>query len=416
MMRPGPGAGPARRGIAVEVGRNIGSMVDRPARDQTRDVAIAGGGVIGLSVAWTLALAGHSVAVCDPEPGRGAAWVAAGMLAPANEAFFGEEALARLLLAGAQRWPPFAKSLEEAVGSSVGFEASGTVVVACDSSDRAALDRLLEFRQSIGVESTRLSASECRRLVPSLSPAICGGAEVPGDHQVDNRLLLAALVAACHRAGVEFVTERVSAVELDRKGSAQGLVTEGGRSVRADAVVAAMGWQTRRLRGVPDHALPEVRPVKGHILRLGSNEPLLARTVRGLVRGRACYLVPRRDHSVVVGATVEEMGDDMTVQAGAVHTLLDDARALVPGLDEFELTECSVGLRPGSPDNAPFVGWSDVPRLAVATGHYRNGILLAPITAEAIGALVEERPVPDALGPFGVGRPAGRRPRVGAER
>ncbi len=374
--------------------RNLGNTV-------TRDVAIAGGGVIGLAAAWKLGLGGRSVVVCDPDPGRGAAWVAAGMLAPANEAFFGEELLAHLLLAGAARWPRFAAELEDSIGSPIGFEPSGTVVVACDPSDRAALDRLLEFRQSVGAESARLNASECRRRIPALSPAISGGAEVPGDHQVDNRLLVSGLLRACRDAGVEFIAERVVAVELDRGGSATGLRTEAGTTIAAGAVLCAMGWRTGGLGGVPPAVWPEVRPVKGHILRLRGPEPIIPRTIRGLVRGRACYLVPRRDRSLVVGATVEEMGDDVRVQAGAVHTLLDDARALVPGIDELELSECSVGLRPGTPDNGPYVGWTEVPRLAVAAGHYRNGILLAPITAEALGALLDDRPVPGELAPFG---------------
>jgi glycine oxidase len=381
------------------------------APPSTSDVVIAGGGVIGLSCAWTLAAAGRSVSVVDPDPGHGAVWVAAGMLAPANEAFFGEEGLARLLMAGAQRWPGFAASLEATVGETIGFEPSGTLVVACDPSDRAALDQLLDFRQSMGLESVRLTASECRRVAPSLSPAICGGAEVPGDHQVDNRLLVGALVEACRRTGVSFVASRVAAVVRGRDGAATGVRTEDGVSLSAGTVVAALGWQTSLLGGLPEGTLPEVRPVKGHILRLRGPVRLLERTVRGLVRGRACYLVPRRDNSLVVGATVEEMGPDWRVQAGAVHALLDDARSLVPGIDELELAECSVGLRPGTPDNAPRVGWTPVERLAVATGHYRNGILLAPITAEAVLALVDGRPVPVELRQFGGVEPTAPRER-----
>ena len=137
---------------------------------------------------------------------------------------------------------------------------------------------------------------------------------------------------------------------------------------------------------------------------------LLPRTVRGLVRGRPCYLVPRLDGSVVVGATSEERGFDRTVQAGAVHALLDDARALVPGIDELELGECLAGLRPGSPDNGPTVGWTAVRGLAVATGHYRNGILLAPLTADAVVALLGDEPVPAPFAPFGPER-WGRRAR-----
>ena len=364
------------------------------------DVAVAGGGVIGLSAAWAIARAGRRVAIVDPTPGRGAAWVAAGMLAPANEAFFGEEPLARLLLAGAARWPTFAEELETASGSVIGFETSGTIVIACDPSDRAALDQLLAFRRSIGLESRRLSASECRRLIPALSPAICGGAEVPGDHQVDNRLLVEALLEACRRAGVVFVAERAARVRSDPGGRAAGLITHEGTTIRSAAVLVAMGWQSPELGGVPPGVLPEVRPVKGHILRLAGTGRLIERTVRGLVRGRSCYLVPRRDDSIVVGATVEEVGPDRRVQAGAVHALLDDARSLVPGIDELELSECSVGLRPGSPDNGPFVGWSEVEGLAVATGHYRNGVLLAPITADGIVALLDGGSTASELEPF----------------
>jgi glycine oxidase len=368
------------------------------------DVVVAGGGVIGLAAAWTLARDGRRVFVVDPKPGHGAVWVAAGMLAPANEAHFGEEPLVRLLVAGMERWLAFAPALEEDAGSSIGFEPAETVVVACDASDRAALDQLLAFRRSIGLDANRLNASECRRAVPALSPAICGGAEVPDEYQVDNRRLVAALLSACRHRGVEFAPAKVVGIDLDRAGAARGVRTEDGTSVAAGAVVAALGWQTGSLAGVPAGSLPAVRPVKGHILRLAGRARVLSRTVRGLVQGRSCYLVPRRDDSIVVGATVEEVGADLRVQAGAVHALLDDARALVPGIDELELLESAVGLRPGSADNAPHVGWTDVPGLAVATGHFRNGILLAPITGEAIGALVSGTAVPTELGPFGVVR------------
>jgi glycine oxidase len=378
------------------------------------EAAIAGGGVIGLACAWGLARAGRRVAVVDPEPGRGAAWVAAGMLAPANEAHFGEEDLTQLLVAAAGRWPRFAEELEATVGRPVDYEPSNTVVVAADPSDRAALDQLLTYRRSLGLPSQRLGASDCRRLVQALSPAICGGAEVPGDHQVDNRKLVSALLDACRTSGVAFVHERVGAVELDAAGAVRGLALVGGVRLESPMVVAALGWQTGGLGGVPPGTLPEVRPVKGHVLRLRGTSPLIERTIRGLVRGRTCYLVPRRDHSVVVGATVEEMGDDLRVQAGSVHTLLDDARALLPGIDELELFECSVGLRPGSTDNGPHVGWTTVPGLAVATGHFRNGVLLTPITAEAIVALADGGGVAPELAGFGAAPRSGvRDPRPG---
>lgn len=364
------------------------------------DVVIVGGGVIGLSCAWTLASRGSRVAVVDPAPGHGAVWVAAGMLAPANEAYFGEERLIRLLMAGAKCWPGFATSLEEAAASEIGYEESGALVVARDPSDRAALNRLLEFRHSLGLSARRLGPSECRRLVPGLSPAICGGAETPGDGHVDNRLLVAALLSACRNVGVELVQARGTLLELDSKGSVRGLCTDTGSTIRTHKVVAAMGWQTPSLGGIPSDVLPEVRPVKGHILRLLGRANVVDRAIRGLVRGRSCYLVPRRDHSLVIGATVEEMGPDYRVQAGAVHGLLDDARSIVPGVDELELVECAVGLRPGTADNAPYIGWTRIPGFAVATGHYRNGILLAPITAYAIASLIEDEEPPEEILPF----------------
>lgn len=366
------------------------------------DVVFVGGGVIGLSAAWRVASAGRSAAVVDPAPGRGASWVAAGMLAPVTEADFGEEALVRLLVAGAERWGPFAAELSAVTGTDVGYRPCGTVAVAADASDRAVLDDLLDYRRSLGLDATRLSASECRRLVPALAPGVRGGADVPGDHQVDNRRLLAALLSACEGAGVSMIAEPATGVAPAAGGGAS-VYLAGGRRLDAGAVVVCAGAGSGDVAGVP---LPPLRPVKGHVVRLRgpAERPLLARTVRGLVHGRPCYLVPRADGSVVVGATSEERGFDRTVQAGAVHALLDDARALVPGLDELELVECSAGLRPGTPDNGPYVGWSEVPGVAIAVGHYRNGILLAPVTADALHDLLGGSAVPSPLDGFGPGR------------
>lgn len=241
---------------------------------------------------------------------------------------------------------------------------------------------------------------------PRARPGSAGGAEVPGDHQVDNRSLVHALLSACERSGVELVREAVSAVRIGSDGSVSGVLMTRGGSLDSAAVVISAGSETPRLGGVPDGVLPPIRPVKGHILRLRGTptRPLIERTVRGLVKGRSCYLVPRSNGTLVVGSTVEERGYDRSVQAGPVRDLLEDARTLVPGVEELELVECGVGLRPGSPDNSPFVGWSAVPGLAVASGHHRNGILLAPLTADAIVSVLRGTEVPEALRPFGVGR------------
>jgi glycine oxidase len=360
-------------------------------------VHVVGGGVIGLSCAWELSRNGHDVTVVAPAPGHdGASWVAAGMLAPVTEAQFGEAPLTRLLLEGAQRWPAFAADLEAASGRTIGYDRSGTLTVALDASDRAHLDDLLAYQHSLGLAAHRRSASECRRLVPALSPALRGGIEVPGDHQVDNRALLAALLEACRRSAVAFAASTVTTLAPGPE-----LVLEDGHRLGADHVLLAAGTGLPSIGGLEEAGLPAVRPVKGHILRLGPQggrpAPLLSQTVRGLVRGHSVYLVPRRDGSLVVGATVEERGGDTTVQAGAVHELLCDARAIVPGVDERALLETVAGLRPATPDNTPRIGWTALDSVAVATGHFRNGILLAPLTAAAVADLLGRRKLPPLL-------------------
>jgi glycine oxidase len=369
------------------------------------DVIVVGGGVIGLASAWTCATGGLAVTLVDPTPGKGASWVAAGILAAVSEVSFGEERLADLLAEGARLWPAFAARLEEATGSTVGYRRCGCIAVGLDGSDRAVIDDVLALYETLGLEASRLSASECRRRVPALSPDVRGGGDLPGDHQVDNRRLVDALIAGCRGAGVEVIGPAVDHVVVVGD-SAKGVVLADGTERSASVVVLAAGCETSAIRGVPPGVLPTVRPVKGHVVRLLGDpaEPLLPTTVRGVVRGRSCYLVPRTDGSMVVGATVEERGFDRSVQVGAIHALLDDARSLVPGVDELELVECIAGLRPGTPDNGPFVGWTAVAGLAVATGHYRNGILLTPITADAVLAMLTGGPLPAALEPFDVAR------------
>ena len=257
-------------------------------------VHVVGGGVIGLACAWQLSRNGHDVTLVAPSPGRdGASWVAAGMLAPVTEAHFGESALTALLVEGAERWPAFAAALEHASGHTIGYETAGTVTVALDASDRASLDDLLAYQHSLGLQAHRRSPSHCRRLVPALSPALRGGIEVPGDHQVDNRALLGALVEACRRTGVALVEGTVRALE-----AGPVLVLADGRRLGPAQVVLAAGTGIGAIDGLAAAGLPPIRPVLGHILRLGPPEPtsarpLFDRTVRGLVHGRSVYLVPR---------------------------------------------------------------------------------------------------------------------------
>ncbi len=343
---------------------------------------MVGGGVIGLSIAWRAARAGLGpVAVHDPQlasdtPAQ-SSWAAAGMLAPVTEVHYGEEALLALTLAGRERWPAFAADLQQASGVDPGYRTEGTLSVARDGDDLAALDELAAFQVKLGLDVTRLRGRELRALEPALAPRTRGGLLVAGDHSVDNRALVRALRAACTQAGVQLVAEPVTSLE----------------QLSAEQVVVAAGADSARL-------LPElpIRPVKGQLLHL-RGEPLLTRTVRGL----DAYLVPRPDGRLVVGATVEERGDDRRVTAGGVHELLRAAYELLPGVTELEFVEAVVGLRPGSPDNAPLLGRVRDGVLA-ATGHYRNGILLAPVTADLVVELLATGRVPELAAAFSPGR------------
>ncbi|MFD7865983.1 glycine oxidase ThiO [Streptomyces sp. NPDC057682] len=370
------------------------------------DVLVIGGGVIGLVTAWRAAQRGLSVVVADPDPGGGAARVAAGMLAAVTELHYGEEMLLGLNLASAARYPAFAAELEEASGQDIGFRACGTLAVAMDADDRAHLRELHALQRRSGLASEWLSGRECRRLEPMLAPGVRGGLRVDGDHQVDPRRLAAALLTACERAGVVLVraTAERLAVTGDR---ATGAVLADGTRLDAAQVVLAAGSLSGRLAGVPEHVLPPVRPVKGQVLRLTvppAYAPFLSRTVRAVVRGSHVYLVPRENGELVVGATSEEMGWDTTVTAGGVYELLRDAHELVPGLTELPLTETLAGLRPASPDNAPLLGRTALPGLHLATGHHRNGVLLTPVTGDAMAALLADGELPEAARPFSPGR------------
>jgi glycine oxidase len=345
-------------------------------------VAIVGGGIIGLSIAWRLQQSRIPFQVYESGPANGAATVAAGMLAPAGEARFGEEALQTLLLRSARRWESFAAELSAAGGTDVGYRTEGTLLVALTDDDLAELKRLYEYYSRAGERLEPLSGKQLRDREPMLSPRIRGGAYAPGDRQVDPRKVLEALRGLL-------------------PAPVPGLV-EDLNSLPEELIVVAAGVGSAKLTGLP------VRPVKGQLVRLRSRTPLLSHVIRGSAYGRPVYLVPRADGELVVGATEEERGDDRTVTAGGLLDLLRPAADLVPGVTELPVTETIAGLRPGTPDNAPIIG-----RLpdgtVVATGHYRNGVLLAPITADAVTALVANQSKDMNLEEFAPERFAGPR-------
>ncbi|MER6832958.1 glycine oxidase ThiO [Streptomyces cellulosae] len=372
------------------------------SRTRTSDVLVVGGGIIGLVTAWRAAQAGLATTVVDPGPGGGAARVAAGMLAAVTELHHGEQTLLGLNLASARRYPDFAAELSDRTGQDLGYRRCGTLAVALDADDRAHLRELHALHGRSGLDSQWLTGRECRRLEPMLAPGVRGGLRVDGDHQIDPRRLASALLTACERAGVTL--HRAWAEQLTvRRDRATGVVTADGDELGAGQVVLAGGSWSGRLAGIPAEVLPPVRPVKGQVLRLtmpDRPEPFLSRTVRAVVRGSHVYLVPRESGELVIGATSEEMGWDTTVTAGGVYELLRDAHELVPGLTELPLTETLAGLRPGSPDNAPLLGPTGLDGLLLATGHHRNGVLLTPVTGDAMARVLTTGELPDEALPF----------------
>jgi len=368
-------------------------------RTTNADVIVLGNGAIGSAVAWRCAQRGLAVTVLDPDPVRGAWHTAAGMLAPVTELHYAESALLRLNLDSLARYPAFAAELTELTGLPTGLQECGTVSIAWDGADLAALRDLHAFGLSLGLPGEMLTGREVHALEPALTPGLPGGLLAPGDHQVDPRLLHAALVAAGERAGVRVVAAAGSVVVSGDR--VTGVRLPDGTQLSAPNVVLAAGAWSGDVAGLPPSARPGVRPVKGQTLRLRlPGAPRLAHVVRGSIKGVPIYVLPRTDGTYVVGASAEEVGFDQSPRAGAVYELLRDAQSLMPELGEAVLAEISTGLRPGSPDNAPSIGPSAIPGLIHATGHYRNGILLTPVTAYAIAELIGAGALPDELAAF----------------
>lgn len=334
-------------------------------------VVVVGGGAIGGSAAFELRARGHDVVVVRDPTRRPAAWVAAGMLAPVAEAWFGEEELLRIGLESVRCWPDFARHLFERTGIDVGLSRWGSVLVAATERDRSDFNRLVAYHHELGLDVEATSRRALRALEPALAPSVRSGAAIHIDLSVDNRALLAALDATN-----EIIAARV--VNVDGR----GVRLDDGTRIDGDLVVVAAGWATRELVAV------EVRPVKGEIIRVRGPQ-LITRTIRGLVDGSKVYLVPRVSGEIVIGATMDEMGANVDVRVGGVYELLRDATTLVPGVKELTFVEVDAGLRPGSPSNEPIVEVID--DVVVATGHFRNGILLAPWTARRVADLVERQ-------------------------
>jgi glycine oxidase len=377
-----------------------GKVMGQP-RSTRYDAVIIGAGLIGLASARRAAEHGLSVLVVDrcAELGGGASGVAAGMLAPVTEADFGEQALLQVNLAARERWPAFAAELEERTGLPSGYRETGALVVAADRDDVEELRRLHEFQRTLGLDVEWLSSSRCRELEPGLSPRIAGGILAPQDAQADPRAVLGALRAAFEAAGGELLLD-VEVEAIETEAAVSGVRTSAG-AIACEQVVLAGGAWSPALATVAGR--PPVRPVKGQILELRVRDGLPEPCVR-VVRSPRCYLLSRGDGRVVLGATMEEQGFDTTITADGVFRLIEAAYELLPEVSELELVAARAGLRPGTPDNTPLIGPGEPEGLVWATGHWRNGVLLAPLTGDAIGGLLAGEPLPDELAAFGPGR------------
>jgi glycine oxidase len=379
-------------------------LPNRPASNLSRpNVAIIGAGIVGLAIAWRLAARGVSVQVFDRgAAGAGASHAAAGMLAACAEAEPGEEALVALGRESQARWPAFAAELLEVSGIDVELRPEGTLLLALTADDQARLSHQLVFQQKLGLPLQWISAAETRRREPHLAGKLAGAVFSPEDTQVDNRKLVGALRVAAEAAGASITEYRAVSAISSRGGRVDGIVLADGSKVAADVVVLAAGAWSRSIDGLDPQLRPPVRPIKGQMLALRTDPaaPLLTH----VVWAPGAYLVPRRDGRLLVGATVEEKGYDTSLTAGGMLSLLEAAWRAVPAIEDLPIDEMWVGHRPGSRDDAPILGAGPIDGLIYATGHHRNGILLAPITADTIARLALDDVVDAAIRPFGIER------------
>jgi len=360
---------------------------------------IIGAGITGLAIAWKLSTDGHQVSLIDPQEGPATSAVAAGMLGPTAEHAPGEDRLTALLLDASQRWRPFAEDLEGQTKLSVGLRESGTIMLGFDADDRRAIERSAAFNAASGLTLEALKAPDLSLRLANLAPAVTSGYFLPGDHQVDPRAVMTALTKACVDSGVVQYRARALGIE----GAA--VILDDGRCITGDRIVLATGAGARGLANEHAPCLNAVRPVKGITLRLRDHgASMVETTIRGLVEGRTSYIVPRSDGEIVIGASSLERGFDARAEAGSIADLLGDARQLFPVLDEASFEGFDVGFRPATPDHAPIVGRLGRTPIFAALGSYRNGILLAPLIAEAISQEIGDGSPHEGFAAFPTGR------------
>lgn len=367
-------------------------------RNDNKPIAIIGGGIIGLSIGWQLVRRSVPVMLFERDeiPGRGASWVAAGMLAPHSEVGFEEEEFLRLGVESLHQFPRFLDELAEDGGKHVALDERGTMIVGFHRDDTERIRRLFEFREHLGLPVRWLPGTEGREIEPLLSPKITGAIWLPDDSQINNRELVVVLKKAfVARGGIINENKQVTSVEID--GSSIAAVHCGAERFETSAAVIAAGCWSNRIDGIPDAIRPPVRPVKGQIVSLRMDGEF---DFKHVVRAPDVYLLPKDDGRLVVGATQEEMGFDTTPTAGPIMRLLERGWEAIPSIFDLAIDSIEAGLRPGSRDHEPLIGDTSVDGLFYATGHHRHGVLLAPITAYALCSLMVDGEMPELLKPF----------------
>ena len=372
-----------------------------------KKIIIIGGGVIGLGIGWQLAKAGAAVTIYErSEVGRAASWAAAGMLAPLAEAHSEEPELLKLGCQSLDCYPQWTAELEADAEMSIGYRVEGTLIVGLEPDDTHQLRHIYEAQQHLRLDVNWLNGREARDIESALSPRVTAAIHCASDYQVDNRRMVTALRRAYQASGG--VLHEKSDIEriVIKNGIVTGVQVHGNFQ-EADIVILSAGCWSAQVAGIPVAILPPVRPVKGQMLALQMEEGIAINSVIRTVRARypvPVYLVPRADGRLIVGATSEEMGFDTRLTAGGVFELLRGAWEAVPGVYELPILETWTGLRPGSRDNAPILGKTPIENLIYATGHYRNGILLTPVTAYEIAKLILTGETSETIHPFQLDR------------
>ena len=370
-------------------------------------VIIVGGGIIGLGIGWQLAKAGCKVSIYERDhAGRAASWAAAGMLAPHAEVHFEERALLSFGVQSCRMYPEWVAELEVDSQMSVGYRAEGTLIVGVDRDDARELEHLYESQQLLDLKVEWITGAAAREMEPLLSPKITAAIWSRDDHQVDNRAMVDALIEAYRNAnGILHENTPVDKIEVVN-GKAKGIWVKDNLE-EADVIVLAAGCWSSDIDGLPKAVQPPVRPVKGQMLALQMEEGIVLEKVIRAPRAKYptdVYLVPKDDGRLVIGATNEEMDFDTRLTAGGLFELLRSSWEAVPGIYDLPVLETWTGLRPGSRDNAPILGETSVENLIMATGHYRNGILLTPVTAREIASLILTGENSEVIAPFQLSR------------